>query len=362
MNYSSADKAFVFNGTDDYISGRLNNTGDLSFTVSIWFYETVSNENTLWMIGSGSSSANPNPSIALAINSTGSLDLFIFSGLECRLSTFRATYGTHKWHNVVCTRVGKTLKYFINGVQQNITLTGADEGLSLAANTVFNIGARTGNQLGQKPFQGFISNFKLYDTVLTAEEVKTLYDMGRCDEGHHVVNFSKTRVGIGFGDGEAPRAALDVRGDFYLNNNLVLGRYVGFSVYRSSATTGGDANPVVWNAVWAKSIEFNDLPNTTGFYRIPYTGKYLFTFYCIAGGTLNMQLFKNSSASTSGRTFTKHVPYDDKGTGEGTWFQLTGNGIEDFAAGEYVHVTTSGSFYGQSSNPHNGFSLTFLGA
>ena len=29
-------------------------------------------------------------------------------------------------------------------------------------------------------FDGSISNFKLYDTVLTASEVKTLYDMGRC--------------------------------------------------------------------------------------------------------------------------------------------------------------------------------------
>ena len=35
---------------------------------------------------------------------------------------------------------------------------------------------------------------KVYDTALTAEEVKTLYDMGRCDEGHHTVNLSKTRL------------------------------------------------------------------------------------------------------------------------------------------------------------------------
>jgi hypothetical protein len=61
-------------------------------------------------------------------------------------------------------------------------------------------------------FDGAISNFKLYDTALTAEEVKTLYDMGRCDEGHHVVNFSKTRVGIGLGDGEAPRGLWMCRG------------------------------------------------------------------------------------------------------------------------------------------------------
>jgi len=52
---------------------------------------------------------------------------------------------------------------------------------------------------------------------MTADEVKRIYDMGRCDEGHHVVNFSKTRVGIGLGDGEAPQAALDVRGSIYAN-------------------------------------------------------------------------------------------------------------------------------------------------
>ena len=61
-------------------------------------------------------------------------------------------------------------------------------------------------------YDGSASNIKLYDVALTSEEAKTLYDMGRCDEGHHVVNFSKTRVGIGLGDGDAPRGALDVRG------------------------------------------------------------------------------------------------------------------------------------------------------
>jgi len=55
------------------------------------------------------------------------------------------------------------------------------------------------------------SNVKFYDVALTTDEVKRLYDMGRCDEGHHVVNFSKTRVGIGLGGGGAPRAALEVR-------------------------------------------------------------------------------------------------------------------------------------------------------
>ena len=132
---------------------------------------------------------------------------------------------------------------------------------------------------------------------------------------------------------------LDVRVDLYVNNNFVPGLYVGFSVYRSSNNTAGD--PVIWNAVWTRSQEFQDVPNPTGFYRIPYTGKYLFTFYGIFTSGVSMSLFKNSTASESGATFTKHVPYDDMGSGDGSWIQLNGNGIEDFAAGEYVYVTTS---------------------
>jgi hypothetical protein len=67
---------------------------------------------------------------------------------------------------------------------------------------------------------------------LTADEAKRLYDMGRCDEGHHVVNFSKTRVGIGLGDGEAPQAALDVR-DLCEIKQLGVGM-IGTGIHRPS--------------------------------------------------------------------------------------------------------------------------------
>jgi hypothetical protein len=80
--------------------------------------------------------------------------------------------------------------------------------------------------VGGNEVNGQVSNFKLYDTALTAEEVKTLYDMGRCDEGHHVVNFSKTRVGIGLGDGQAPRSALDVRDQIYARTTTI-GTFTG---------------------------------------------------------------------------------------------------------------------------------------
>jgi hypothetical protein len=88
-----------------------------------------------------------------------------------------------------------------------ITLPTENQTVRFGSTAEASPGATSGSYLA-----GAMSSVKFYDTVLTAEEVKTLYDMGRCDEGHHVVNFSKTRVGIGLGDGEAPQSALDVRG------------------------------------------------------------------------------------------------------------------------------------------------------
>ena len=138
------------------------------------------------------------------------------------------------------------------------------------------------------------------------------------------------------------------------------GRYVGFSLYAKTSVSAGAVT--VWDGVYCKSQEFAGLPNTTGFYRIPYTGKYLFTFYGIFSATSNMTLYKNSSASTTGGSSTKHIPYHDKGSGEGTWMQLVGSGVDDFAAGQFVYMICTGALYGQPSSPHNGFSLTFLGA
>jgi hypothetical protein len=84
---------------------------------------------------------------------------------------------------------------------------------------IFRLGAAASN--GVLPLTGRLANIKIWENIaLTADEVKRLYDMGRCDEGHHVVNFSKTRVGIGLGDGEVPQSTLDVRGTFQGNSSL----------------------------------------------------------------------------------------------------------------------------------------------
>tara|TARA_B100000287_G_scaffold379284_1_gene382290 strand:+ start:144 stop:1094 length:951 start_codon:yes stop_codon:yes gene_type:complete len=104
----------------------------------------------------------------------------------------------------------------VNGISYTVN-DGVNSGtLDLDPDSLLTLGSD--HTLAETDFPGYISNFKIYDVVLTTDEVRRLYDMGQCDEGHHVVNFSKTQVGIGLGDGEAPRAELDVRGTARFEN------------------------------------------------------------------------------------------------------------------------------------------------
>jgi hypothetical protein len=231
MNYSSTEKALVFNGTDDYArSIRLNNTGgDYIHSVSWWFKTDITtsaigtNEEVMWHLGDA---------WAARICSYAS---FYGNRIYLAWNTYNINCATTninqlQWNHACVTYTGggsslTSRKFYLNGELEPATLDNVEGTLlNLPANTLLTLGARkptATNTIASTYFDGRISNFKLYDTALTAEEVKTLYDMGRCDEGHHMVNFSKTRVGIGLGDGEAPTYTLDVRGQIRSQGSLV---------------------------------------------------------------------------------------------------------------------------------------------
>jgi len=226
-SYDANEKALVFDGTTDYIMGRLGNAGDIDFTVSLWVKKNTSGTvGLLWNFGGSGGTGNPEDSVALEVGSGNNLDYFIFSGAQGAVTNFGTNYAG-KWVHVVATRSGNNLKIYFDGVDQNMSITGTDT-LQLAPNSEFTIGARGTGALGNNSLNGSISNFKIYDVVLTTEEVKTLYDMGRCDEGHHVVNFSKTRVGIGLGDGALGDgaygypSALTIRGNQEVKGDIIL--------------------------------------------------------------------------------------------------------------------------------------------
>jgi hypothetical protein len=235
-SYNATEKALVFDGTNDIIEADLGSRifkNSSLHTTSLWvkMNEHSSDFKQFFSLGNGLGNPDGNLKHIQLYHSTNFGLRLSFTQHDYRLGEVvpvgqwvhvAYTYDGTTWQN---TTTPTNVNIYINGTKVDITSVyqiGGGGGsaldlsiakLGLGASTDF---AQTSPSNSQLFTHCDISNFKLYDTALTASEVKTLYDMGRCDEGHHVVNFSKTRVGIGLGDGEAPRGALDVRGDLYL--------------------------------------------------------------------------------------------------------------------------------------------------
>jgi len=223
-SYDATEKALKFVGsssTSANSSGKIQSTYDWgstapAHTFSVWFKRTANLTDWEWICSFGqANNTRGNPGILISADThTEGGNIISFDIFNDQV-TVQHTVEIGVWTHVVATfNAASTAwsvdncKIYVNGELK--AGTNAEVGnLNVVGNEI-TLGA---THEGKRGFTGCISNFKLYDVALTPEEAKTLYDMGRCDEGHHVVNFSKTRVGIGLGDGEAPRGALDVRGD-----------------------------------------------------------------------------------------------------------------------------------------------------
>ena len=193
--------------------------GNQAHTISFWFTSHSDMSGTWATLGAASGEASYQVS---SVNYEESNTRFKLEGWG---NDFAVNYTAQlqRCYHIVITYEGglvtsDTKKMYINGkLQTNFTQISAGSAQNFADNTVVMIGRRiaTGQSQG---VSGFIRNYKLYDCALTSEEVDVLYEMGKYDEGHHVVNFEKTRVGIGLGDGQAPEALLDVRGPVSLGS------------------------------------------------------------------------------------------------------------------------------------------------
>jgi hypothetical protein len=356
-------KSFSFDGSGDYISGTLTNTGDFDFTVSTWVYETNgTTTNTIWMIGSGSGNSNPNPSVALAVDSAGSLDFFVFSGTEIRMSNFRDTFGINKWHHIVCTRTGTALKYFINGIDQNRPASANLDPLSIAANSIFNIGARTGNQLGNNPMHGKIANFRLFNRTLTSDEIYQLYAYQKEYFGYGDLSMTLKAGRLGIGTSE-PRAALDVKGDIHG------GMPVFFDVrFTSAPTANWLGTQIVFDTI--NNSRGGGFDTSTGTFTAQIAGQYKFSYFM--RGNIANQGFKIKPRINGLPSFTSVSNDADDGTNAnllGTAF-CGGDGIQGSAVcivqleagGTFeLMLSSHGALYSSAlANFYNGFTGEYI--
>jgi hypothetical protein len=213
--YSSTDRALTFDGVDDYVSGTLNNpAGAWAHTVSMWLkYDGTTVDNIVFMAGS----RETNKSFGLQFYTTGTKRIrYLFYSNDV---DYNFTVDENTWLHITATYNGSSVasgrKVYINGKELSQTGTnGTIAALSVPVNAPF----RFANNLdGGNDFNGSISNFKLWDVALTAEEVAAEYALGRTGKS---LNLTDTALCLG---GTVPRAQLDVRGSALVGGNVGIG-------------------------------------------------------------------------------------------------------------------------------------------
>ena len=207
-SYDATEKALTFPGTvtNNIYTGNLgpNIKGNQPLTISLWFKTSDDRDQALFSILPGDSDEDTNK--VFQVRTEGdSADYnlsFIYWSSDYRYNVPALDNPQGKWFHLVAMNVGGTKtaggttydrgdpsnrRLFLNGVElftpSSTTYSSAVTGnasaiLNLDPNSRLIIGSRFRDS-GQYPLNGSISNFKLYDCTLTAEEVKTLYDMGR---------------------------------------------------------------------------------------------------------------------------------------------------------------------------------------
>ena len=348
-SYDATEKALVFDGTDDYITTRLHNQpGDWIHSISFWVkFTNLTGVDTEapFQIGPGTGAAVSKYS---ALDwSSAELNWYFFSN-DLNTSYALGT-GASKWIHFACVYEGggatSSRHIYLDGINISSYYSNSPSNpLDFNSNQVLTLG-RDSDRASTDPsyFHGKISNFKLYDVALTADEVKRLYDMGRCDEGHHVVNFSKTRVGIGLGDGEVSDALLNVGGVPYGR-----GAKPCFCASRRAGNVSS-GNTIIFDHVEVN--QQNGYNSTTGTFTAPVSGLYLFSFYGMSadtGNSFGIRAYKN------GDTYEMFWPYTHHHAGS-PHKHVSGTQIVPMNTGDtFLFKVQAATLYG-GSNGHNSF-------
>jgi len=179
-NLNTNERAYDFDGTGDYItlstfdSFATIGSGDVTFSLWAKLDSVAANKNFLYM---GGTSGNNNDYINLRFDITSgklaSIGRVGVATTDYIYATDAAVIDT--WYHMVVTRTGQVAEIYIDGVNTD----SADD--SEWANTLGLSGASTtviaGFRVGITPMLGDISRFKVWDRVLSSQEVKYLYDL-----------------------------------------------------------------------------------------------------------------------------------------------------------------------------------------
>jgi hypothetical protein len=233
--YSSTHRALVFDGTGDTVYNSVipNWSDNISHTVSFFVKinsPTSAYAGSPYTIWNTASAANHYSASSLQTGVNGLISFYHFN------NDYKYNYPLYAgtWYHIVYVYNGSptTQKVYVNGASVALSSTaGTNVGNTLVLGTSPKLSL--GGDHGRSNFymNGSISNFKLYNVALTAEEVAMEYALGRTGKS---LNLTDTSLCLG---GTVPRAQLDVQGTAMFGNRVDIGTNTGTSDFNPTALT-----------------------------------------------------------------------------------------------------------------------------
>ena len=182
--YSSDDGgSIVFDGSNDYVQVSASsdlNFGTSNFTIEGWFNKGATTANLTLLSSNNIYSTSHNGTWILRISSATQIEFRTFDGKgNVESAVFNASTSVDNWHHFALVREGtgtNETKFYFDGVLKgSMTVT---KSLTDAGTDGLKIGEQGDPGQGNDPFNGKISNVKLYKGKgLTATEVEQNYNV-----------------------------------------------------------------------------------------------------------------------------------------------------------------------------------------
>ncbi|MCW3106343.1 MAG: C-terminal target protein [Segetibacter sp.] len=176
--FGLSNKAYSFNGSNQYVSTANIYLPPANFTISTWFKTTTTTGGLLIGFSGTQTGSSPYYDREIYMNNTGQIYFHVFNSTGNHYLNSTSTYNDGTWHHVTGSLSSTGgLKLYIDGTQ-----IAADPSVLTAQNYIgfWKIGFNTLTGVQSVPssfyFNGTLDDILIYHRALTATEVATIYN------------------------------------------------------------------------------------------------------------------------------------------------------------------------------------------
>ena len=364
-NPQISDGAFVLDGTGDYISTSVNAT--LTYhTASMWImFDNPSTWEVVYYLGPASGLSGGN-----------NFAIYVHADNYFRLETSGAYFDVNyqfvpgKWVHMTVVFRGTGLEdceVYIDNVKlspRRVSLNPTAD-LTITGTNNLNIGGRylTANGL-EYQLEGKIANFRLFNRILTTDEIYQLYAYQKEYFGYGDLSMTLKAGRLGIGTSE-PRAMLDVRGNIQFS--LIISHR---SINSDTHSTAGRAD--VSNFDGSTNVDTSYIPFDTILYENPPGIHNTKVFSCPVKGLYecHADLLTNNGSNYDGDhewvVNGASLSIQRRGwatTGNGSHYvQATSHHYIELNAGDTIGIVNRSPqvWYGSAGNAHSHMSIRLI--